>query len=116
MAGMATRTKQPKNPPPGDKLADLREAWGADDEPTTQPEATEPEGDDEGEVRPLISRSLQDEAARRAVVAWHNDPVAQGFIHRGGTCGCQYLARLAFAVSAPAELDATEGDEGNATA
>lgn len=29
-----------------------------------------------------------------AVERWHRDTVAVGFLHKGGRCGCNYLARV----------------------
>jgi len=39
---------------------------------------------------------LQVEAttADEAVERWHADTVAVGFLHKGGRCGCAYLARI----------------------
>jgi hypothetical protein len=51
------------------------------------------------------------------VVAYHSDTVATGALHKGGTCACRYLARLALraALGAPVEpVEDQEDDEGQA--
>lgn len=38
--------------------------------------------------------SVQVNDADEAVERWHNDTVALGFLHKGGRCGCPYIARV----------------------
>lgn len=37
----------------------------------------------------------EDQAVAVVVKVWHADPTAQSFGHKGGACGCAYLARKA---------------------
>jgi len=96
--------------PVADPLADLR-----------APEHREPEAP-AGEVVPeaeqvtLHSPAWHDQALAQIVGAWHRDKAAQGFAHKGGTCGCRYLARLAMEAvhGQPVEPLEDEPDEGSA--
>lgn len=42
-------------------------------------------------VRPWTVQATDPDAA---VERWHADTVAVGFLHKGGRCGCAYLARV----------------------
>ena len=79
--------RTPTTPTPApDPLADLREA------DTTGPPAP-PSENLEPAVVPLHSQAWHDRAEAETVAAWHADTTAPGFLHRGGVCGCRYLAR-----------------------
>lgn len=63
-----------------------------------------PEGEFQGEaasaivddlldaIRPMLE--VQALTADEAVERWHRDTVAVGFLHKGGRCGCAYVARV----------------------
>lgn len=42
-------------------------------------------------IQPHLVQALD---ADEAVERWHADTVAVGFLHKGGRCGCAYLARV----------------------
>lgn len=46
----------------------------------------------------------EDQANARAVIiaAWHEDRTSLGFLHKGGVCGCHFLANIAVQVALPA--------------
>jgi hypothetical protein len=54
---------------------------------------------------PLVTSQDQDEARDRMIAVWHTDTVCQNFVHKGGVCGCRYLATQALAVVMPAAPD-----------
>ena len=43
-------------------------------------------------LRPMLETQALD--ADEAVRRWHADTVALGFLHKGGRCGCAYIARV----------------------
>lgn len=43
-------------------------------------------------IRPMLEVQALD--ADEAVERWHKDTVAVGFLHKGGRCGCAYVARV----------------------
>jgi hypothetical protein len=43
-------------------------------------------------IRPMLEVQALD--ADEAVERWHKDTVAIGFLHKGGRCGCAYVARV----------------------
>ena len=43
-------------------------------------------------IRPMLEVQALD--ADEAVERWHADTVAVGFLHKGGRCGCAYIARV----------------------
>lgn len=43
-------------------------------------------------IRPMLEVQALD--ADEAVERWHRDTVAVGFLHKGGRCGCRYVARV----------------------
>lgn len=43
-------------------------------------------------VRPMLE--VQATGVQEAVERWHADTVAMGFLHKGGRCGCHYIARV----------------------
>lgn len=45
------------------------------------------------DLAPLLG-SVQATTADEAVERWHKDTVAIGFLHKGGRCGCAYIARV----------------------
>lgn len=99
----------PRTPaaPPADPLADLRES-DTPGPPTPPAENLEPE------AVPLHTQAWHDRAEAETVAAWHADTTAPGFLHRGGVCGCRYLARTALRATlgppvAEPEDDDTEG-------
>lgn len=83
-----------------DPLADLREEWGAGDEPPETPAPETPAAP----ARKLTDPERHDEDVSVVVAAWHADPTSQGFVHRGGGCGCRYLAGVALNASHPRAL------------
>lgn len=60
---------------PADPLADLRE-----DAPAGPPA---PE---------VVEDAAPFDVVGAIVAEWHSDTTAQGFAHKGGACGCRYLA------------------------
>lgn len=85
--------------PPADPLADLREG---DD--LANPE-TAPPADDDTPTPPgtmaLVTPETQAHSRATIMAAWHADTVALGFLHKGGTCGCHYLAGVAVTAALP---------------
>lgn len=75
-------------PAPVDPLADLRP--NESDEHTLPP--AEPE---QAPVKVQVNAAYMEQAAKDTVAQWHGDTTAAGILHRGGTCGCWYLARSA---------------------
>lgn len=45
------------------------------------------------DLAPMLG-SVQATSADEAVERWHADTVAIGFLHKGGRCGCAYIARV----------------------
>lgn len=45
------------------------------------------------DLRPLVEPVAVLEV-QEAVERWHADTVAMGFLHKGGRCGCHYIARV----------------------
>lgn len=109
-----------KKPADADPLADLRDDADADRypdaEPTPPPSVVEQVADALTEAvrtaaAPLVDagapiEDVLDAATQAArtfvapvpdhaslVALWHADEVALGFLHRGGRCGCDYIAR-----------------------
>lgn len=96
MARATTRTPQTPTPE-ADPLADLRP-------PADAPTDREQEQAAGGEPGDQIATAVYDadwHAAANAqiVAAFHQDTVATGALHKGGTCACRYLARLALTAS-----------------
>lgn len=78
--------------------------------PVAAPPAADPLADlrlDVPDVHPATVESILDHAAQTPVVdytlatirAWHADSVATNIVHRGGVCGCRYLAEIAMAAA-----------------
>lgn len=44
------------------------------------------------ELAPLVA-PVQDLTWEAAVEVWHEDTVCLGFLHKGGRCGCRYIAQ-----------------------
>lgn len=105
---MARTAQRPA--PAVDPLADLR-APESDPGLTAEPIA------EAVKVRPTAGVEFHNEARAEIVAAFHGDTVATGMLHKGGTCGCRYLATLALqtVLGAPQEPvqdeDDAEGDE-----
>lgn len=105
-----SRTPRPAPAPDADPLADLREPSGTDGtvEPTPPTGAPAGETTQEGEVLeapPVVfDRLWHEQAAIQVVNRWHSDRIASRYAHKGGTCGCRYLAQMALveAVGIPA--------------
>lgn len=120
-----TTTKAtPATPPPADPLADLRQEWGdtsgADVAPTaTTPQepasgATGPEDDLEGQEavsERLVTQEEREEQRAQVITAWHADTVSMGFLHRGGRCGCRYLAERVLDAIHPVAPEPEEGEQ-----
>lgn len=51
---------------------------------------------------PLVAQDDQDRARNLMIQTWHEDTVCTGFVHKGGVCGCNYLAQTALRVVMPA--------------
>lgn len=96
--------------PQADPLADLRPS-----EDSTSPGLTEQDEQEIQALRPTAPQSFHDEARAEIVAAFHGDTVATGMLHKGGTCGCRYLATLALrtALGAPQEADVELEDGGD---
>jgi hypothetical protein len=92
-----------------DPLADLRPS---DDSPAGQTPQTEDAAVQA--IRPTAPQSFHDEARAEIVAAFHGDTVATGMLHKGGTCGCRYLATLALrtAPGAPQEPEVEQEEQG----
>lgn len=90
----------PEAPGEGDPLATLvgeacgavSVCWDPTPEGVFQSEAASAIVDDLLDaIRPhMVQATTADEAVER----WHADTVAVGFLHKGGRCGCAYLARV----------------------
>ena len=111
---MATRKNNAPAPtPPADELESLREEWsGPDDEPAPGPDAKAADG--AAPARPLVTEGDRTEDVAVMVAAWHADPTAVGFVHRGGMCGCRYLARAALDAALPVMASDERDEEGGA--
>lgn len=95
---------QAPEPTQDDPLADLR------DDPTPgdlleNPDA-DPENPESVEVRPLVTQGIQDEMVTEVMTVWHADTVSLGFLHKGGACGCRYLAKVALRQVVPVLTEA----------
>lgn len=66
-----------------DPLADLREGDGAAAVPST--------------IRATNRKPEKEDPVAAVVRRWHADSTAESLAHRGGTCGCRYLAEIALA-------------------
>jgi hypothetical protein len=91
----------PPAPGEGDPLATLlgeavgaaSVCWEPKPEGVFQPEQASAIVDDLlASLRPMLDVQATD--ADAAVERWHADTVAVGFLHKGGRCGCAYLARV----------------------
>jgi hypothetical protein len=98
----------PGPPPPSvpvvDPLADLREP-GPDLPPVVgdaQPEVTEDQ-ETEPESGALVTQEDWDRKRDLAVVAMHADTTTLGFLHKGGRCGCHYIAGVILHAIMPVE-------------
>lgn len=96
--------------PKADPLADLRPS-----EDTTPPGLPPEDMEAVQAIRPTAPQSFHDEARAEIVAAFHGDTVATGMLHKGGTCGCRYLATLALrtALGAPQEPEVDLEDGGD---
>lgn len=58
----------------------------------------------------VITQDAWDQARAQMVAGWHADTVSLGFLHKGGNCGCHYLAGVALTAAMPAapELEPQE--------
>lgn len=98
-----------KTTPEIDPLANLR----APESTTPALPVVTPEEAEEAalEAGPAPQGQEWHDAAVSAVVArWHGDRVAVRYGHKGGSCGCRYLASLAL-LEAVGYAGATEEDE-----
>lgn len=103
----SSRTRKPVQTPPDaategdtDPLADLREP--EDLTPRDAEEAEEVE-----DIAPVeaVTPVEWDQARHLAVVAMHADTTAVGFLHRGGTCGCWYIAGTVLTAILPVQAN-----------
>jgi hypothetical protein len=106
--GPATPVLDPPTDPV-DPLADLRDPADLDPMagPVGFPDDTELPDEDLGPVYegPLVTQEAWDEARRLAVVAMHEDTTTLGFLHKGGTCGCNYIAGVILQATMPVRLE-----------
>lgn len=94
---MPQARKAPTAPVPAeDPLADLRDPEALNDTPGPAPAPQAP-------TRALATQDDQDTARAEVVAAWHADTTATGFLHRGGGCGCRYVAGIALATVLPVQ-------------
>lgn len=108
MTQAKTRKAAQQAPAPvQDPLADLREPTDERGQATgglatlTQAEQAEP-------ARVLLTQDAWDAARAEVIAGWHADTVALGFLHKGGNCGCRYLAGIALSAAMPAGPDDTD--------
>lgn len=98
---MPSKSQQAAQAPPvapEDPLAELRE-------PATTDEV---EGGGTGDALPpiaLVTQDTWDQARAQVIAGWHGDPVSLGFLHKGGNCGCHYLAGIALQAAMPVQPD-----------
>lgn len=105
--------RRPAAPAP-DPLAHLRapESAAVGTPPETAPQPVEDLEEEEALARP---QEWHDAAVPAIVDRWHGDRVAQSYAHRGGTCGCRYLASMALlevvglAAPEPVRVSLTKG-------
>lgn len=100
----ARKPTTPDPDPPADPLAAYREPDPTigDLEYTPDPPAAEPASVG------LVTQADQDRARAVVVATWHADTVALGFLHKGGVCGCQYLAVLTVQAVVPVTPEPVE--------
>lgn len=99
------KTAQAPPEPDVDPLADLRDP----DEPT--PETAEPAETPPLDEREAVTTEEWDRARHLAVVAMHADTTAVGFLHRGGACGCWYVAGVTLTAVLPVQANQDEETE-----
>lgn len=56
-------------------------------------------------AQPLAEPVAREDSVSVVIAAWHADTTALGFLHKGGVCGCNYLARAALAGVLPVAGD-----------
>lgn len=114
---MPSRSPRPTPPAPAmppevvDPLAALRDP--EDLEPVTGPTSNPPDPEanpeletpDDGPGMLLVTQDEWDNARKLAVVAMHSDTTAIGFLHKGRTCGCSYIAGVVLGVALPVHTD-----------
>lgn len=94
----------PKPAAPGaDPLADLR-----DETPPGPPPGEQDETLLDGELTAVYSPAWHEQRTNQIVAAYHADSTAQGFAHKGGACGCRYLARKALQAAVGEPVEALE--------
>lgn len=77
----------------GEALGAASMCWDPVPEGVFQPEqASEVLEDLVEALKPL--QSVQATSTDEAVKRWHADTVAMGFLHKGGRCGCRYIAQV----------------------
>lgn len=105
----------PRKPvaPPADPLADLRPDDDTPNVPAVVSDAQPNDDTEEPFVLDALDAAWHEDAQTRIVAAWHRDRTAQGFAHKGGVCGCRFLARVALvaAVGEPVALPDDVEDE-----
>lgn len=95
-------------------MADIRQEWtGGDPMPdglddVMDAPAKEPTEEPSPPSVPLNTQEQRTQHLSQVITAWHHDTVAVGFLHRGGRCGCHYLARVVLDSVAPVEPEAPE--------
>lgn len=95
----------PADPGATDPLADVveaalggveaswRQALGVETPPEVQEYVQAIQETLVADLRPLVEPVAVLEV-QEAVERWHADTVAMGFLHKGGRCGCHYIARV----------------------
>lgn len=77
----------------GEACGAVSMCWDPTPEGVFQSEAASAIVDDLLEaIRPMVAPA-QDLTWEAAVETWHEDTVAVGFLHKGGRCGCRYIAQ-----------------------
>lgn len=84
---MSNRSRPPQVQT-SDPLADLRAESPAALTITDAP----PTEDQTPDTLATGPQAVHDQYVGQIVAGWHQDTTAQGFAHKGGACGCRYLA------------------------
>lgn len=83
---------------PPDPLADLRPPEPTSPAALTPPPIQDAEPADGAEATLEVAafdQAWHEDAITQVVKRWHADRTAERRLHKGGSCGCAYLARLA---------------------
>lgn len=97
--------------PAADPLADLRAATQDGPLPVIATSPPAPQQPEPGEPVNRDTPAWHTDAARRISTAWHADDTAVANLHRGGTCGCNYLATTALRAALGAPVEPVEDED-----